>query len=194
MAAPLELYAVHEWNSLRFKVLGKIRQTSITKTLAAGFDHYFVVDVDNHRYPCTLRQLVDLGLPIVGPMLRHEDPKGLYADYHHEVDANGCFADNEPHYWLLHQRVRGINEVKASDCTYLVRRDAIPALRHDDRKWCHEHVIFSESARTANIPQYLDNRLVYGYLTFSKDSACCEALNRAEVQGARAELVAAPSP
>jgi hypothetical protein len=39
-----------------------------------------------------------------------------------------------------------------------------------DRSNRHEYVVFSESARKAEIPQYLDNRQVYGYIAFGKDS------------------------
>ena len=32
----------------------------------------------------------------------------------------------------------------------------------------HEYVVFSDSARKAGIPQYLDNRQIYGYITFGE--------------------------
>ncbi len=50
-------------------------------------------------------------------------------------------------------------------CTYLVRADVIRRLRYDDGSGRHEYVIFSDSARRNDVPQYLDTREVYGYLT-----------------------------
>ena len=54
-------------------------------------------------------------------------------------------------------------------CTYLVRADVIPELTYEDASGRHEYVVFSDSARKASIPQYLDNRQVYGYITFGED-------------------------
>lgn len=184
VSAPVERYGVHEWNSLRFKVLGQIRQASLEKALAAGSDYYFVVDVDNYVRPCTLRELVSVNMPIIGPLLRHYDPNNPYANFHHEVDANGYFADSEAYYWLLNQRLRGINEVKVIHCTYLVRHDALPALRYEDGSGRHEYVVFSASARAANIAQCLDNRQVYGFLTLDENANSCEALIGEEVAAA----------
>ena len=53
-------------------------------------------------------------------------------------------------------------------CTYLVRADVIPELTYEDATGRHEYVVFSDSARKAGIPQYLDNRQVYGYVTFGE--------------------------
>ena len=48
----------------------------------------------------------------------------------------------------------------------------------------HEYVIFSSSARLAGIPQYLDTRQVYGYLTLNEDAKRCELLIGAEIEEA----------
>lgn len=53
-------------------------------------------------------------------------------------------------------------------CTYLVRGDVIPELTYEDTTTRHEYVVFSDSARKAGVPQYLDNRQVYGYVTFGE--------------------------
>ena len=54
-------------------------------------------------------------------------------------------------------------------CTYLIRAACLPALSYIDASARHEYVIFSESARKAGVPQYLDNRQVYGYLSLTED-------------------------
>lgn len=181
VAAQVQQYGVHEWNETRFKVLGHIRQVSLQKAIDAGSDFYFVVDVDNFVRPNTLRELVSINLPIVGPLLRHEDPNNPYSNYHHAIDANGYFADSEEYYWLLNQRIRGVAEVQVIHCTYLVRRDCLSKLRYDDDSQRHEYVVFSASARAASIPQYLDTRQVYGFLTLDESARHCELLMAAEI-------------
>jgi len=46
----------------------------------------------------------------------------------------------------------------------------IPDLSYTDESDRYEYVIFSDSARKAGIPQYLDNRQVYGYIAFGEGS------------------------
>jgi hypothetical protein len=168
VAEPVQDFAVHEWNALRFKVLGQIRQHSMAAALRHDCEFYFVVDVDNFVAPATLRALVGANQPIVGPLLRHVDENNPYSNYHEKTDAAGYFANSEEYYWLLHRRVIGLCRVDVIHCTYLVRRDAIPRLRYDDGSGRHEYVVFSDSARRAGIPQYLDTREVYGYLTLDE--------------------------
>ncbi len=91
----------------------------------------------------------------------------LYSNYHAEVDANGYYENCDQYHWILARYVRGIVEVPVVHCTYLVRADVIHTLTYEDTSNRHEYVVFSESARKAGIPQYLDNRQVYGYITFS---------------------------
>ena len=52
----------------------------------------------------------------------------------------------------------------------------ISRLTYHDGTNRHEYVIFSESARRNGIPQYLDTRDVYGYLTLENDAREAMAL------------------
>lgn len=169
VAEPVQQFGVHEWNQLRFKVLGRLRYESMQRALQRGCDYYFVVDVDNFVKPNVLRDLISVDLPIVAPMLRHVDEKNPYSNFHEKIDRNGYFKNSEEYYWLLHRRVKGICQVPVVHCTYLVRADVIPKLSYDDRSGRWEYVIFSDSARKNGIPQYLDNREVQGYLTSNED-------------------------
>lgn len=180
VAEQVQDFAVHEWNSLRFSVLGRIRQESMAQALAQGCDCYFVADVDNFLRPGTLRALVGLGLPIVAPFLKCSQTTSLYANYHERVDGDGYMRASDPYIWLFNQEVRGIVEVAVVHCTYLVRAEVIPRLAYSDGSGRHEYVVFSDSARRAGIAQYLDNREVYGYLTFDEDSLAAERLMGAE--------------
>lgn len=177
----VEQFGVHEWNPTRFRVLARLRQTSLLRTLQHDCDFYFVVDVDNFLRPRTLRDLVQLNLPIVGPFLRHEDERRLYSNYHHRCDERGYYLADEEYGWIWSRKVRGVIEVDVIHCTYLVRRDVIPSLAYDDGSGRHEYVIFSESARRAGVAQFLDNREIYGYLSLDESSETSAALLADEV-------------
>ena len=168
VADRVEQYGEHEWNATRFSVLGKIRSESMRRAPELGCDFYFVADVDNFLRPATLRELVALDLPIAAPLLRAIDPRTFYSNYHAEIDAAGYYRNCDQYHWILNRHVRGVIEIPVVHCTYLVRADVIPDLGYEDASGRHEYVVFSDSARKAGIPQYLDNRQVYGYVTFGE--------------------------
>ena len=165
---PVENFGVHEWNPVRFKVLGNIRNISLSKTIEYDCDFYFVCDVDNFIQPCTLSEIIDVNLPIVAPLLRSVSPDDPYSNYHADIDPQGYFRQCDQYYWVLNRWVRGLIEMPVVHCTYLVRRDIIERLTYVDDTDRFEYVIFSESARKAGIPQYLDNRRIYGYIAFEE--------------------------
>ncbi|TPJ35329.1 glycosyltransferase family 25 protein [Mesorhizobium sp. B2-6-5] len=162
----VEQFGEHEWNETRFRVLGRIRNISLRKTLQHGCDFYFVVDVDNFVRPATLRELVALDLPIVAPLLRSISSGQYYSNYHAEVDANGYYMQCDQYGWVLNRHVRGIIEMPLVHCTYLIRADVLIELTYEDATSRYEYVIFADSARKAGVVQYMDNRQVYGYITF----------------------------
>jgi hypothetical protein len=164
----VEAFGVHEWNATRFSVLGHIRNVSLNRTQVHKCDFYFVADVDNFIRSCTLRELVALDLPIVAPMLRAMDPGDFYSNYHAEIDANGYYRECDQYLWMLNRWVRGVLEVPVVHCTYLVRADVLSDLTYTDETQRHEYVVFAESARKREVPQYLDNRQVYGYIAFGE--------------------------
>lgn len=180
---PVQDHGAHEWTPERFSVLGRVRQETIQRTLDLEFDFYFTADVDNFLHPHTLRTLVSLNLPIVAPFLKNADRQpgeegSLYSNFHDGVDANGYLRQTPNYMPIFTQQAKGIHEVPVVHCTYLVRADAIPHLRYQDGTGRHEYVIFAESARKASIKQYLDNREVYGWLTFEPDSRKAEEAMR----------------
>lgn len=168
MAEKVEQYGVHEWNAARFRVLGHIRNVSLRRAQDLDCEFYFVSDVDNFIRPCTLRELVALDMPIVAPLLRSIAPGQFYSNYHAEVDANGYYRECDQYHWILNRWVRGVVELPVVHCTYLIRADVIPQLTYQDASGRHEYVVFSASARKAGVPQYFDNRQVYGYITFAE--------------------------
>lgn len=163
---PVQNYKQHEWNSERFKVLGKIRQDSVD--FAKTHDsHYFVVDCDNFIHPETLEKLMEPNLPIVAPLLKLKD-QDFYSNYHAAVDQNGYLAQSPYYYDILDGKIKGLIEVPVVHCTYLIRHDVLDKISYDDNSYRYEYVIFSDNARKKQIPQYLDNRKVYGRMTFAE--------------------------
>jgi glycosyltransferase involved in cell wall biosynthesis len=195
----VEQFHEHEWNATRFKVLGRIRSISMRRALEHGCEFYFVADVDNFIRPRTLRELVALDLPIVGPLLRSIAPERFYSNYHADVDAGGYYKYCDQYFWVLNRYVRGVVEVPVIHCTYLVRADVMADLTYEEDSVRHEYVVFSDSARKAGIPQYIDNRQVYGYITFGEGNAMhiADGIERARALlhdvGDREELNVAPS-
>lgn len=159
----------HDWNPLRFRVLARLRNSSIERALELGCDYYFTCDVCNFIRPETLRNLISLSLPIVAPFLRSINPARYYSNFHADIDAQGYYADCDQYSWIVNRWTRGVFEVPVVNGAYLVRADMLPYLSYEDGTERHEYVIFSESARTGRIPQYIDNRIVYGYVTPSED-------------------------
>lgn len=165
---PVQNYKQHEWNQLRFKVLGKIRQDSIQWAKEQG-SHYFVVDCDNFIQPDTLTKIFNVQLPIVAPFLKLDDNK-FYSNYHSEVDEKGYLKETALYHQIYRQEIKGLIELPVVHCTYLIRNEVLDKISYDDNSGRDEYVIFSDVARKNHIPQYLDNRELYGRLTFAEDN------------------------
>jgi hypothetical protein len=178
---------VHDWNPRRFKVLGAIREESLKAALDEKCDFYFISDVDNYLRPETLRELVSWKKEIVAPLLRiapdvlsEGQPSEAsatygeyYSNYHYKVDDNGYYLDTPEYYQVWNQQIKGLVNVDLVHCTYLIRADLLSKLYYLDQTDRFEYVIFGESARKNNIPQYLDNRKVWGCLTLSENADGC---------------------
>ncbi|MBA3238718.1 MAG: glycosyltransferase family 2 protein [Parachlamydiaceae bacterium] len=167
LETPVQNYGQHEWNAVRFKILGKIRQDSIDFA-HKNQSHYFVVDCDNFIQPKTIENLMQTNLPITAPLLRVAEPS-FYGNCHAAIDQNGYYADSPHYYDILLRKVKGLIEVPVVHCSYLIRHDILDKISYDDNSFRYEYVIFSDSARKHNIPQYLDNRELYGRITFTEN-------------------------
>ena len=49
-----------------------------------------------------------------------------------------------------------------------IQYESIPWLTYDDDSYRYEYVIFSDVARRNHVTQYLDNREMYGYISFAE--------------------------
>lgn len=167
----VEDFEVHEWNAIRFKVLGKIRNESMKYAVTIKSDFYFVIDIDNCVIPETLRDLVALNLTIVAPLIRKCNDGDSYANFFTAIDANGYYAGSDAYAPILDRVIKGIIECPVVHCTYLIRTNVIKKLSYADGSDAYEFVIFSRSARRSGVPQYLDNRKQYGWLSLDEDVA-----------------------
>lgn len=163
---PVQNYKQHEWNCTRFKVLGKVRQDSV-KRAKYNDSHYFVADCDNFIKPHVIETLLRLNLPIVAPFLR--DANSYYSNYHTAIDKNGYFLGSPIYYLIFNQEFKGITEVPVVHCSYLIRKEYLDFISYDDDSYRYEYVIFSDCARKSKIPQYIDNRELYGRMTMTED-------------------------
>ncbi|MFB5763908.1 hypothetical protein [Paenibacillus medicaginis] len=163
---PVQDYAPHDWNILKLKALGRIRQESVQWAMDRG-THYFVADSDNFIAPDTIETLLSTGMPVIGPLLRiAESPEALYSNYHHLTDENGYLKPSTQYHEILFRTVKGLIQVDVIHCTYVIRKEFLQYAQYDDGTYRFEYVIFSDGLRKAGIPQYIDNRRVYGALTF----------------------------
>jgi hypothetical protein len=163
----VQKYGQHEWNSERFKVLGQIRQDSISWALEKK-SHYFVIDCDNFIKPHTLETLLNANLPIVAPLLHTGTT--LYSNYHAAIDAHGYYANSPFYLPLLNRDIKGLVQVPVVHCTYFIKHEILAAMLYNDGTSRYEYVIFSDNARKKSIPQYLDTRELYGYISFAENS------------------------
>lgn len=172
----IQNYSPHEWNGIRFKILGKIRQDSVNWAYER-FSHYFVADCDNFIIPETIETLIKSQKPIIAPLLHMTNT--LYSNYHACVDKNGYLESKncDISVKLWNQTIKDITELPLVHCTYLIRREFLPYISYDDNSWRYEYVIFSDNARKKGIPQFLDTRKVYGKITFTNDKENFEKEN-----------------
>ena len=173
---PVQNFGVHEWNPTRFKALAQLRQDGINRAREYGVDFYYTCDVDNFVIPQTLKQLVRHNQPVIAPLIRYavgKEEHAPYANYHNIATPNGYYQDNPAYYEILNGRVRGLIKCDVVHCTYLIRKDILPFVKYADGTDDYEYVIFSRRLRELNIPQYLDNTQLYGYLTLDEDVDAC---------------------
>lgn len=189
----LKKYSNHEWNVLRFHILGKIRQESINHALKLNA-HYFVVDCDNFIIPCTLENMMkNKNMGIISPMLKngytdtittesyincYKTNKINYSNYHYDVDKNGFYKKNNKYYTIINYNITALIRVCCVHCVYFIPKKYLSLVCYNDNSNRYEYIIFSESMRKYSIPQYIDNTKKYGYLTFLEDKNLFEIENK----------------
>jgi len=162
----VEFFKPHEWNWIRFKVLGKIRQDSL-KWAKDKHSHYFVSDCDNFILPNTIEEVVKTNLPIVAPFLKNDnEPK--YYNYFAGIDSDGQAAYTPHDMQIFNQEIKGLFDLPIVECTYFIHHNVLDEMCYDDDSHRYEFIIFSQNARQKGIPQYVDNRQIFGYITVAE--------------------------
>jgi len=160
-------YGHHEWNCKRFSILGKIRQESIDYAIRLDAN-YFVADCDNFINPETISEMFSMKhLGIIAPLLRTTT---LYSNYHYSVTDIGYYEENPTYFTILENKIRGCFQVAVVHCTYFISVKNLKDCSYENGTGRHEYVIFSDTLRKKNIPQYIDNRHEYGTITFAATS------------------------
>jgi hypothetical protein len=152
------------WTWARLDVMTEIRNKSIEFAISKGAD-YFTADVDNICLPHTIETIRNLNLPVIAPMLQLTEytPHYEYTNLHYKVSDTGHFVDCEDYHRVHNQEIKGILEVPLVHCTYFIRNEVLPKVRYDEEGFKdYEYVIFSRNLRKEGIPQYFDNREIYG--------------------------------
>lgn len=68
----------------------------------------------------------------------------------------------------MNYKITGLTRVCCVHCTYLVPLNYLSFVTYCDDSDRYEYIIFSETLRKNNIPQYIENSEKYGYLSFSE--------------------------
>lgn len=159
----LKQYDEHEWNSDRFKILGKLRQESINYAIKLNA-HYFVVDCDNFITSDTLESLYkNKQLNCIGPMLKLS-PSHWYANFHNKTCPTGYYQQNDQYLPIWDRNITGLINVNTIHCTYFLNNKILKDVTYDDGSNRYEYAIMSHNFRNKKIPQYLDNTKFYGFL------------------------------
>ena len=149
--------------------MAHLRNVALRRTVEHDCDFHFATDIGCFPRCGTLRQLVALDLPIATPLLRDIDAGILATNICADVDPDGAGMRRDQEEWIVNRWVRGILEVPLIQDCCLVRADMLADLTFQDDSHRPDFVVFSDSARAARIPQYVDNRQVYGYRTHAED-------------------------
>ena len=157
-----------EWTADRFARLGRIRQESVDYAKARGAA-YFVCDCDNFVESGALAKLMAVRhAGVVAPFMRTKDR--MYSNFHFKVDKDGyyCGASTPQYTEVWAMKFKGLIECAVVHCAYLISHEFLDRVVYVDGTGRYEYVIFSDALRKAGVPQYLDNRRVYGAITFAE--------------------------
>lgn len=171
LSEKVEEFQEHEWNKIRFKVLGKIRNDSIKWSLEKN-SHYFVLDCDNFIFPETISEMYKSNCPIVAPFMKCDSKNKEYSNYsnfHACINNNGYYKRCLLYYFIFNRVIQGLIDVPVVHCGYFIRKEYLHLINYDDLSERYEYVIFSDICRKEGIKQYLDNRKIYGYISFARN-------------------------
>jgi hypothetical protein len=156
------------WSLEHFGVIKQLRNNTLSAAIENGVDYLFLCDVDNFIVPSTLKNLVNLNLPIVAPLIRFDTANNLESNFWTATDSSGLWFNSDEFYGpIISRHLQGVFKLPLVHCTYLIKSDYFASLTYSNlySETSHEYIVFAENARRKQIPMYLDNRLLYGIAT-----------------------------
>jgi len=156
----------HDWNLTRFQALAKIRNQSLKKAIEDGADYYFVIDCDVFINPKTLKILMSKQKPIIAPMMRTYPANLIASTYWSDLLDNGWPTCSPFYFQILNRDIRGTFPVPLVHCVYLIESKYLPYLNYLSDAQLPEFMIFSQSARKAEVQQYICNEEDFGIVYF----------------------------
>lgn len=161
----VEEYGRHEWNSVRFSVLSKIREDSVKW---AGNTHYFTCDCDNFIDSDTIEKMFMSEKDVISPLListpHTNEP---FTNFHTVISEDGNCVKDEKYIKIVNCEDTGFFEVPIVHCCYFLRNNVLKHAKYSGDSF--EYLVFSKNLRDNNIKQYVDNTKCYGYITFAEN-------------------------
>ncbi|KAL1022944.1 hypothetical protein UPYG_G00034560 [Umbra pygmaea] len=157
------------WPPSRFNHVMKLRQAALKSARDRWADYILFVDSDNLlTNPRILTLLMAENLTLVAPML---ESRSLYSNFWCGITPQGYYKRTPDYQPIREWKRLGCFAVPMVHSTFLLdlRRDASRALAfyppHPDYSWSFDDImVFSFSARQADVQMYVCNREHYGFL------------------------------
>lgn len=92
------------------------------------------------------------------------DPNDRYSNFFAAITKSGFYKKHPDYHPILYRRMKGTFEMPVVHCTYLIKADYIKDLTYVDGSDNFEFMIFSQSARNKQIPQFICNKREFGVL------------------------------
>ncbi|KAJ7993017.1 hypothetical protein DPEC_G00268080 [Dallia pectoralis] len=157
------------WPPSRFSHVMKLRQAALKAARERWADYILFADSDNLlTNPRVLSLLMAENLTLVAPML---ESRSLYSNFWCGITPQGYYKRTPDYQPIREWKRLGCFAVPMVHSTFLLdlRRDASLALAfyppHPDYSWSFDDImVFSFSARQADVQMYVCNREHYGFL------------------------------
>ncbi|XP_037956310.1 glycosyltransferase 25 family member-like [Teleopsis dalmanni] len=177
-----------EWTLDRFEHIIKLKESALAYGHKIWADYIFFLDVDVLlTLPDTLKHLTNLRLPIVAPLLLSES---LYSNFWCGMTADYYYERTDEYKEIYNIKKVGTYRVPMIHSAVLVHlnymgsyyltfeKERLREIQQNNIQWAKENnnhcrlydgplddiIIFAISANCSQIPLYLDNQYLYGYI------------------------------
>lgn len=166
-----------DWPNERYIHIMKLRQKAVERAMDQWADYAFLVDADNLILnPCTLWLLTSRDQGIVAPMLDTTlSYSNFWCDYNKDT---GYYLRSDDYLPIRNREKSGVYQVALVhsamliDLTYMISRNFKfwpPAKGYPYNM--DDFVVMVYNAATAQVPLYIDNSEIYGYMPYPLDAS-----------------------